>query len=274
MIKVNNIVVHPEKFPDGTLLFNKNNTDLLSDNKAKILWKFENNEELITVIFLTKYLRSNGIAYIQLDMPYIPNARQDRIKTNNDVFTLKYFADIINWLQFDCVRVFDPHSPVSEALINNIEVDTGEKYIQDLLGTFPTAPIIYYPDNGAYKKYSDFIKLPSCYGVKKRDWESGKILGLDIVTTGVDITGKTILMIDDIISYGGSMYYGAKKLKELGCGDIYIYASHVENSILKGDLIKSGLFEKMFTTDSIFTEKHELMHVEPIEDILRQGGTS
>ena len=74
MIKVNNIVVHTEKFPDGTLLFNKNNTDLLSDNKAKILWKFENNEELITVIFLTKYLRSNGIAYIQLDMPYIPNA--------------------------------------------------------------------------------------------------------------------------------------------------------------------------------------------------------
>lgn len=269
MIKVNNITVQPKKFPDGTLLFNKNNTDLLNENTAKILWRFENNEELVTIIFLTKYLRSNGISRIQLNMPYIPNARQDRVKTNSDVFTLKYFAEVINWLEFDCVKVFDPHSSVSEALINNIEVNTGEEFIKDLLSTFPTTPIIYYPDSGAYKKYNDFIKLPSCYGVKNRDWKNGKILGLDIITHGVDIKNKTILMIDDIISYGGSMYYGAKKLKELGCGDIYICASHVENSIIEGDLIKSGLFKLICTTDSIFTEKHELIHTEKIENILR-----
>ena len=68
-------------------------------------------------------------------------------------------------------------------------------------------------------------------------------------------------MVDDIISYGGSMYYSAKKLKELGCGEIYIYASHVENSILEGELIKSGLFEKIYTTNSIFTKEHEKIEV-------------
>lgn len=270
MIKVNNIVVQPEKFPDGTLLFNKNNTDLLNENTAKILWRFENNEELVTIIFLTKYLRSNGISRIQLNMPYIPNARQDRVKSENDVFTLKYFAEIINELKFDMVQVFDPHSSVSEALINNIEVNRGAYFINNLIETFPTPPVIYYPDNGAYKKYSDFVKIPACYGVKNRDWNNGKILGLDVITHGIDVKGKTILMIDDIISYGGSMYYGAKKLKELGCGDIYIYASHVENTILKGDLIKSGLFKKIYTTNSIFTEEHELIHVENIENILNE----
>ena len=39
-------------------------------------------------------------------------------------------------------------------------------------------------------------------------------------------------MIDDIISYGGTMYYSAKKLKELGVGKIYAYATHVENSLI------------------------------------------
>lgn len=105
MIKVNNITVQPEKFPDGTLLFNKNNIDLLNEDTANILWKFENNEELVTIIFLTRYLHSNGISHIRLNMPYIPNARQDRVKSKNDVFTLKYFADVINWLEFDCVKV-------------------------------------------------------------------------------------------------------------------------------------------------------------------------
>jgi hypothetical protein len=68
---------------------------------AKIEWFFENNEELITIIYLTKHLRANGVLNIYLNLPYIPNARQDRVKGTEDVFTLKYFADIINYLDFN-----------------------------------------------------------------------------------------------------------------------------------------------------------------------------
>lgn len=270
MIKVNDIIINTMKFPDGTPLFNGNFVNSSKGNKVNILWKFENSEELVTLIFITKHLRFNGITHICLQMPYIPNARQDRVKSEKDVFTLKYFAEIINELRFDMVQVFDPHSPVSEALIDNIKVNRGTYFINKLIETFPTPPVIYYPDNGAYKKYSDFVKIPACYGVKNRDWSNGKILGLDVITHGIDVKGKTILMIDDIISFGGSMYYGAKKLKKLGCGDIYIYASHVENSILKGDLIRSGLFKEIYTTNSIFTGNHKLIHVEDIENILNE----
>ena len=42
-------------------------------------------------------------------MPYIPNARQDRVKGPEDVFTLKYFANVINALGFRTVTVLDPH---------------------------------------------------------------------------------------------------------------------------------------------------------------------
>ena len=53
------------------------------------------------------------------------------------------------------------------------------------------------------------------HGDKKRDWATGKILGLDV--TGYPPKGGKVLMIDDICSYGGTMFYSAKKLKELGC---------------------------------------------------------
>ena len=112
-----------------------------------------------------------------------------------------------------------------------------------------------------------FSDIPYCYGEKNRDWNTGKILGLKIRDNGIDLKGKKVLMIDDIISYGGSLYYSAKVLKECGVDRIYAYASHTENSVLdreKGTLIKSledGTVERLFTTDSLFTGKHDKITV-------------
>jgi ribose-phosphate pyrophosphokinase len=69
-------------------------------------------------------------------------------------------------------------------------------------------------------------------------------------------------MIDDIISYGGTFYYSANKLKEEGFGKIYAYSTHTENEMLneeKGTFIKSlndGTVERLFTTNSIFNKEH------------------
>jgi ribose-phosphate pyrophosphokinase len=60
---------------------------------------------------------------------------------------------------------------------------------------------------------------------------------------------------------GGTFYHSAKKLKELGAAKIYLYISHCESSILKGEVLTSGLIEKVYTTDSIFTQKHEKIEV-------------
>ena len=72
-------------------------------------------------------------------------------------------------------------------------------------------------------------------------------------------------MGDDICAYGGTMYHSAKKLKEMGAGDVYMYVTHCENSILEGDLINSGLVKKIFTTDSIFNKEHPLIEVMEVE---------
>ena len=74
-------------------------------------------------------------------------------------------------------------------------------------------------------------------------------------------------MIDDIVAYGGSLYYSANTLKNWGVDKIYAFVTHTENSVLnreKGTLIKSlenNTVERLFTTDSIFTGKHEKITV-------------
>ena len=204
-------------------------------------------------------------------MPYIPNARMDRAYHDEDVFTLKWFADEINRCEFSSVSVFDPHSDVAPALIDRCEVHTPIREIcQAIEESKPD--VIYFPDAGAMKRYEETVHWAldrakcSAYiihGDKKRDWATGKILGLDV--TGYPPKGGKVLMIDDICSYGGTMFYSAKKLKELGAGDIDMYVSHCENSILdkeRGHLFDDPeLIHKVYTTDSIFTGKHDKITV-------------
>ena len=274
MIKINNNIVTINKFPDGTPRININPDNIKKDSHNGspciwIEWIYENDSEMFYLMMVKKHLErffSNVDYYLSL--PYIPNARMDRVKNDDEVFTLKYFCDYINWLNFSSVYVLDAHSDVSAALLNNCVKRNPKKYISETIEAIGKDIVLYFPDNGAAKRYSDlFPEQPYCYGEKKRDWKTGKILGLDIKTNGIDLTNKTVLMIDDIIAYGGSLYHSAEELKQHGVYKIYAYATHTENSILdkeKGTLIKSlenNTVERLFTTNSLFSGNHKKITV-------------
>ena len=259
------------KFPDGTLLLKEDVPyDFKDYREATITWLFEDNEELVTLIYIVKHLNSHGITNLYLNMPYIPNSRQDRVKTTEDVFTLKYFAEVINWLNFDSVTVLDPHSSVSEALIDRIVIKHPDKYVWEAIeskyigGTNNLT--MFFPDEGAMKRYSTMFDLPYVFGIKKRDWKTGEIKGLDVSGMTDLIKDRKILIVDDISSRGGTFYHSAKKLKELGAKEIYLYVSHCENTILEGEVLNSGLIERVFTTNSIFTKEHEKVGVFEYEE--------
>lgn len=261
MITVNGLKINIDSYPDGTILMKQ---QITFGPRADIGWTFENDREFLALIYTVKHLRRNGFSPINLYMPYIPNARMDRVKSDGDVFTLKYFAEVLNDLKLDSVTVLDPHSSVSEALIDNLTVITPNNYIYAVLHKIPTEDdnlLIFYPDEGSMKRYSGVLNRPYVFGIKKRDWKTGKIEGLDVIGEVDQITGKDILIIDDICSRGGTFLHSAKKLKELGANDIYLYVSHCENTILEGELLEGDLIKRVYTTNSIFTKEHEKIEV-------------
>lgn len=259
MILINGQEVTINKFPDETLRLNPN-VEFILNQTATICWHFESNEEMIAVMFLANHVRRIGADRVNLVMPYIPNARQDRVKNDTDVFTLKYFAEFINNLHFNKVVVLDPHSSVSEALINNIEVESPKPYIEKVIEEIKKeindeTLIAFYPDEGAMKRYSGMLDMPYAFGIKKRNWETGKIEGLDVAGAKDLIKDSNIIIVDDISSRGGTFYFSAKKLKELGAKNVYLYISHCEKTIFDGEIFKSDLIKKVFTINSIFTDK-------------------
>lgn len=268
MIKIDGMIIETNRFPDNTLLV-KAPSLRGHDECVHITWNYENDTELFTLICLRKHYSQ---AEVILWLPYCPHARMDRTKDASDVFTLKYFAEVINDLNFTHVNILDPHSSVCTALINNVRVLSPKTYIESAMfgalgrchfnwNTVSDELLMFYPDEGAMKRYSDMIPLPYAFGIKKRNWKTGVIEGLDVAGEINQIANKKILIVDDICSKGGTFYHSAKKLKELGAKEIYLYITHCENTILEGELLTSGLIEKVYTTNSIFTKEHEKIEV-------------
>lgn len=272
MIKVNHEIVELGKYPDGTPLL-KVPVLRNTNNYCTITWLYENNDELVYLMYLMQHYHDvahSDVTYI-LEMPYVPNARADRTYSASEVFTLKYFCNIINSLGFASVKIFDVHSSVTPALLQHVHQENARVASTIYQAIIEHRPdVLFFPDEGSCKRYAPILKRfyegygfdfpPVAYANKERNWSDGTIVGLT-VQNGDVVNGKNVLIIDDICSKGGTFLHSAKALKALGANHINLYVSHCENTVLEGEMINSGLIEGIFTTNSIFTGKHPIIHV-------------
>lgn len=254
MIFVNNQLINFTSFPDGTTSFRY---EPHGDCDFVIEWRYDSDKECILLWYLTKHIRQCRMdANITLVLPYIPNARMDRVKNKDEVFTLKYFAEVINILHFNKVYVCDPHSNVSTALLDRVKVIDAKANIEYILTTFQEENfLLCYPDEGAAKRYAEQLNAEYVFCIKHRDWRTGKIQRLEL-TSPETVKGKNVLIVDDICSRGGTFTFTAQALKDAGAEDIFLYVTHCENTIEKGSVLTDGLISHVFTTNSIYRGNH------------------
>lgn len=269
MILLNDKIVKAEKFGDGSLKCDAPNTlcnwftFAFDDTKYRFTWCYESDEELFQLWCLVRHIeQSDRGAKKTLTMPYIPHARQDR-NVSGRLFTLKYFAEILNQMNFDKIYVLDPHSDVSTALIDRVSTLPDKFNYSEFENKFGDTFQIMYPDNGAAKKYTSLISTEKepIIGIKHRNRE-GRIDSYSF--SGLDKNTKVVLIRDDICSYGGTFSSASKELKDRGVEKIYLYVSHCELNIIKGDVLKH--IDGLYTTDSILDmsvfDKYDFNEVE------------
>lgn len=265
MIAINGEKIEPTCFTDGTLdiKYEPNFRDIAID------WAFDSNDEMILLYMLVKHIRANfHVTNLTLNLPYIPNARRDRVKNINEIFTLKYFCDFINNLNFDAVIVCHPHSAVAPALLNNVIVNTSFlNYISNILKE-EKIDIICFPDEGAKRNFPEEFQLPVVYGSKIRDWETKEIKKVFLnASEDVSLRDKNILIVDDICGTGKTFDNIVKVLKEYKPKKITCYATHCENTLFENKFFNNKCFlddeliNKLYTTDSIFTNKMDKVFV-------------
>lgn len=187
-----------------------------------------------------------------LYVPYFPAARQDRRMVYGEPLTIRVYADIINDMDFDQVKILDPHSDVTTALIDNVSVMSNASLVENVLHHSISKPFhIVSPDAGANKKIGALCKELNIGSYircdKERDISTGIITGFKAYTD--DLEGKDCVIIDDICDGGGTFLGLADELKSKGAGDLYLIVSH--GIFSRGFDSLCSKYKKIFTTDSI-----------------------
>ena len=264
MISVNGEKIQFKTFNDGSFRAKYNVNDYYST--SHILWLYDSELEALMLWYLVKHIHEhNPDGLIDLSVPYIPNGRLDRVAHENEIFTLKYFADMLNSLPLHHVMAFDAHSHVSEALINRLTIETPEVDLR-MLGYMHPNCVYAFPDAGSEKRYAPMINGPVVFGVKHRDWDSQEITGLTMFGDTSLIKGQDIIVCDDIVSRGSTLYGCCKQLKEMGANNIYVWISHTEDTVLQPhiegkSLLDYDLITKLYTTNSIYRGNHSKIEV-------------
>ena len=261
MIKYDSKDINIEHFPNNELRIR--NIEYKED--ALVEFKYESSDDLIALIFLKKSIDEKGFN-ANLYIRYMPYSRMDREFDNGDLFLLKYIADIINNLKFKNVYVLEPHSKVTEELINNITVIRPMSKLLELVKediNFTEKDHIVFPDLGAYKRYYSDNMNNTIQFDKKRNNDTTLIKHI-YLESGIVIKGSKCIILDDVCSTGSTVLSVAEILKNRGVKEVYILTVHTENQVLENPVLGPNTpVDAIYTTDSLITKAHQKIKILP-----------
>ena len=239
-IKANLVKSEIKVFPDG-------------ENKITLIGKISKKKSvvvqsmyppvdtnLVQALSLITKAKENSSEVVVV-IPYMGYARQDREFLPGEIVTMKVLGKLFKSAGASKIIVVDIHSSIG---LKHFSIKTKNvTAIPDLVGFFKKLslknPLIVSPDQGGKKRAKEFAKeFNSDYiALKKtRDRKTGKV---KIKTKNLEVKNRDLILVDDIISTGGSIIKATQFLKKQKCKRIFVACTHAllmndaENKIKK-----------------------------------------
>ena len=253
------------KFPDG-----QQTIELLdyhycnNSEKVIIISRLNSFIDLELIICATQALKNIGFFHIELSITYFLGARSDRQFVEGGINYLKQvICPIINSQGYEKVYVFDPHSDVIEACVNNIQKNNNHDLVRLSIDCIKGKSgknkdlLVVAPDAGAIKKTYEVCKKLELQNViiasKIREMISGNITKTEIQK--IDNNIKKIIIIDDICDGGRTFVNLAKEIKKQTDKPIYLIVSHGIFSAGFDELL--SVIDEIYTTNSFKDIEHQ-----------------
>jgi ribose-phosphate pyrophosphokinase len=217
------------------------------------------NDKLCRLLFVLATMRENGAQRVTAVLPYLAYARKDRQTKTRDPLTARYVAQLVEAVGTDAVVTLDVHNIVgfqNAHRCRTVHLDTRRLFATRAVELVGDAKVVVIsPDPGGVKRAQLFREtleeqlgrtVGTAYMEKRRS--SGVVSGSYLVG---NLAGATVLVIDDLISSGGTMVRAATACHEHLAERVYVFAAHglfVGNaSAALTDPSLAGLF----TTDTV-----------------------
>jgi ribose-phosphate pyrophosphokinase len=217
------------------------------------------NDKLCRLLFFLGALRDASAASVTAVVPYLCYARKDRKTKPRDPVTTRYVAALFEAVGVDRVVTLDVHNLA--AFQNSFRCRTDHLlalplFVEHFTPIARDQPVVVVsPDIGGAKRARGFgealeraveREVATAFVEKHR---SG-----GVVTGGAfagEVKDRVAIIIDDLISSGGTILRAARACRDLGARKVYTAATHglfVDNA---GEVIADDALEQVVVTDSV-----------------------
>jgi ribose-phosphate pyrophosphokinase len=185
-------------------------------------------------------------------VPYYAYARQERKTAGREPISARVLADVITRAGADRVLTMDLHAPAIEGFFD-IPVDH-LRAVKLLAAYFADLglhdAVVVSPDVGGVARANDFrqrLKLPLAIIAKHRPTADL----VEVVEMVGDVHGRPAIVLDDMISTGGTIIEAAHELRQRGATTVYACATHGVFAIDALDALARAPVERWVVTNTI-----------------------
>jgi ribose-phosphate pyrophosphokinase len=211
------------------------------------------DRHLLQLLMIAKKCVDDGAQDICAVIPYLAYARQDRAFIEGEVVSIGLVAKLFETMGLKHVITVDIHSQLAMSYFQSIQNVSSVRLLADYASNMKLRnPIAVSPDAGGSCRAKEFARYLNidCISLKKfRDKVTGEVTIEE--STGVDISKRDAILIDDIISTGSSIIKAAEALHKLRVDNIYAMCAHAILIQDAAEKIKSAGVDDIISTNSV-----------------------
>lgn len=214
------------------------------------------DQNYMELFFIADAVQRSGAKSTAAVVPYLGYQRQDHIFRDGEAVSLEVIVKTLEAVGINLLIAFDLHSiKIPEVFkIPVLHLSALPLFAEEITrrGWKDPETVLVSPDMGGIRRIKMLSELldnmPYAAIEKQRDLATGRVEALGIQGK----IGRRAIMVDDMISSGGTMIKAAELLTEKGAEEIYVFATHPVFSARAPMMLQDSLIHDVYVTDTVY----------------------
>lgn len=263
MLEADLIDIQEKVFPDGELYIKLTAPEKIASRDVVVVSTLfpDQDRRLFKTLLIIDAAKNAGARRIVALIPYLAYSRQDKVFLPGEPISACLVTKLLETAGVDALITVDVHSAhvlecfkgtTINVIVSDVLVSRALSYLEK--------PVVIAPDKGALERASIAARVHGLeydYLIKQRDRITGTVI---YTPRELSIKGRDVVIVDDIISTGGTIAEAAKMLLKNGAKNVAVVATH---GLLVGDAVKkleaSGVLRVLLADTLGIRHEHQLI---------------
>jgi len=263
-IPVREIAVH--RFPDGESLVRVSHT-----SETVIVYRSLDhpNDKLVEIVLAASALRDQGASRLILVAPYMCYMRQDTAFHAGEAVSQKVIGRLLDGV-FDGIVTVDPHLHRTPDLAGifpeaqTVSASATSLFAAQLRSDGVSADTLLVGPDRESRQWVEAVARPLGLEVFIGEKSRRSDRGVDITIPNIaDVKGRPAVIIDDVVSTGGTLIRCAKLLEDAGVASVEVLAVHALWGPEEEAALRAAGISRLRSTDSI-PHQSNTIHLAPL----------